>query len=74
MIKLRSIKWAGHVIRMGEVRNAYKIVVGRADRKKPYGGPRRRWEDNIRIDIREIWWKVWTGFTCLRIGASGGLS
>jgi hypothetical protein len=42
---------------MGEVRNAYKILVGKPKRKRPLGKPRRRWEDNIRMGLREIWWE-----------------
>jgi hypothetical protein len=56
IIKSRRIKWAGHVARMGEKRNAYRILVGKPDRKRPLGRPRRRWEDNIKIDLREIRW------------------
>jgi hypothetical protein len=51
MIKSRRIKWAVHVARMGEKRNAYRIFVG-----KPEGIPRRRWVDNIKMDLREIEW------------------
>jgi hypothetical protein len=46
--------WAGHVIRMGEKRNAYRILVGNSEGKRPLGRPRRRWVDSIKIDIREI--------------------
>jgi hypothetical protein len=42
----------------GEIRNAYKILVGKPERKRPLGRPRRRWEDNIRMDLREIGWEV----------------
>jgi hypothetical protein len=48
-IKSRRMRWAGHAARMGEGRNVYRILVGR-----PEGRPRRRWEDNIKIDLREI--------------------
>jgi hypothetical protein len=41
---------------MGEKRNAYRILVGNPERKRPIGRPRRRWEDNIRVDLREIGW------------------
>jgi hypothetical protein len=46
----------GYVARMGEKRNAYRILVGKPEGKKPLGIPRRRWEDNIRMDLREIGW------------------
>jgi hypothetical protein len=42
---------------MGEMRNAYKILVGKTERKRPLGKPRRRWEDNIRKELTEIWWE-----------------
>jgi hypothetical protein len=54
MIKSRIMRWAGHVARMGEVRGAYNILVGRPEGKRPLGTPRRRWEDNIKMDLREI--------------------
>jgi hypothetical protein len=50
------IKWAGHVARMGETRNAYKIFLGKPEGKRPLGRPRRRWMDNIKMDLREIGW------------------
>jgi hypothetical protein len=52
--KARRMRWAGHVARMGEVRGAYNILVGRPEGRRPLGRPRRRWEDNIRMDLREI--------------------
>jgi hypothetical protein len=54
MIKSRRMRWAGHEVRMGEKRNAYRILVGKPEGKRPLGRPRRRWEDNIRIYLREI--------------------
>jgi hypothetical protein len=54
MIKSRRMRWAGHVARMGAKRNTYRILVGKPERKKPLGRPRRRWVDNIKIDLREI--------------------
>jgi hypothetical protein len=56
MIKSRRMRWAGHVARMGEKRNAYRILVGNPEGKRPLGRPRRRWVDNIKIDLREIGW------------------
>ncbi|KAJ4446228.1 hypothetical protein ANN_12922 [Periplaneta americana] len=53
-IKSRRLRWAGHVARMGESRNAYKVLVGRPEVKRPLGRPRRRWEDNIKMDLREV--------------------
>jgi hypothetical protein len=54
VIKARRMRWAGHVERMGEVRVAYYILVGRPEGRRPLGRPRRRWEDSINIDLREI--------------------
>jgi hypothetical protein len=54
LTKARRMRWAGHVARMGEVRGAYNILVGRPEGRRPLGRPRRRWEDNIKIDLREI--------------------
>ncbi|KAJ4451034.1 hypothetical protein ANN_02470 [Periplaneta americana] len=50
----RRLRWAGHVARMGESRNAYRVLVGRPEGKTPLGRPRRRWEDNIKMDLREV--------------------
>jgi hypothetical protein len=55
VIKSRRIRWAGHVARMGEGRGAYRVLVGRSEGKRPLGRPRRRWEYNIKMDLREIW-------------------
>jgi hypothetical protein len=52
--KSRRIRWAGNVARMGEKRNAYRIFVGKSEGKRPLGRPRRRWVDNIKVDLREI--------------------
>jgi hypothetical protein len=49
-------RWAGHVARMGEGRNVYRVLVGKPDGKRPLGRPRRRWEDGIKMDLREIGW------------------
>jgi hypothetical protein len=54
VIKSRRMRWAGHVARMGEGRGVYGVLVGRSESKRPLGRPRRRWEDNIKLDIREI--------------------
>jgi hypothetical protein len=54
MIKSRRMRWAGHVSRMGETRNAYRIMVGKPEGKRSLGRPRCRWVDNIKMDLREI--------------------
>jgi hypothetical protein len=56
MIKSRRMRWAGHVARMGEKMNAYRILVGKPEGKRPLGRPRRRWVGNIKMDLREIEW------------------
>ncbi|KAJ4434206.1 hypothetical protein ANN_22754 [Periplaneta americana] len=53
-IKSRRLRWAGHVARMGESRNAYRVLVERPEGKRPLGRPRRRWEDNIKMDLRAV--------------------
>jgi hypothetical protein len=54
VIKSRRMRWVGHVARMGEGRGVYRVLVGRPEGKRPLGRPRRRWEDNIKMDLREI--------------------
>jgi hypothetical protein len=56
MIKSRRMRWAGHVTRMGERRNAYRILVGEPEGQRPLGRPRRRRVVNIKIDLKEIEW------------------
>jgi hypothetical protein len=54
MMKSRGIRWAGHEARMGANMNAYRILVGKPEGKRPLGRPRRRWVDNIKMDLREM--------------------
>jgi hypothetical protein len=54
MVRSRRMRWAGHVPRMGEKRNAYRLLVGKPEGKRPLGRPRRRWVDNIKMDIGEV--------------------
>jgi hypothetical protein len=56
MIKSRRMRWAGHIARMGSKSTAYRILVGNPEEKRPLGRPRRRWVDNIKMDLREIGW------------------
>jgi hypothetical protein len=55
-IKSRRMRWAGHVAHMGEGRNVYRVLVGKPEGKRPLERPRHRWEDGIKIDLREIGW------------------
>ena len=54
VIKSRRMRWAGHVARMGEERGVYRVFVGKPEGKRPLGRPRRRWVDNIRMDLQEV--------------------
>jgi hypothetical protein len=54
VIKSRRMRWMGHVARMGEGRGVYRVLVGRPEGKRPLGRPRRRWEKNVKMDLREI--------------------
>jgi hypothetical protein len=56
MIKSRRMTWFGHVVLMGENRNAYRIYVGQPEGKRLLGRPRHMWEDNVKMDVREIGW------------------
>jgi hypothetical protein len=55
-MKSRRMRWAGHVARMGEKRNAYRNLVEKKEGKRPLGRPRSRWEDNSKMYLREIGW------------------
>jgi hypothetical protein len=72
-IKSRQMRWVGHVARMGEGRKVYKVLVGKPEGKRPFRRPRHRWEDGIRISLREIGCGVWIGFDWPRIGTGGEL-
>jgi hypothetical protein len=73
VIASRRLRWAGHVARMGERRGAYRAVVGKPEGRRSLESPRRRWEDNIKMDMREVGWGAWTGSIWLRIGTGGEL-
>jgi hypothetical protein len=55
MVKSRRMRWAGHAACMGEGRGAYRVLVGSSEGKRPLERPRRRWEVNIKMDVRENW-------------------
>jgi hypothetical protein len=56
VFKSRRMRWAGHVARMGEGRGAYRILVRRPEGRRPLGRPKRRWQDNIKMDLQEVGW------------------
>jgi hypothetical protein len=56
IIKARRMRWAGYVARMGEKRNAYRLLVGKPEGRRPLGRPRHRWLDNIRMDLVDVGW------------------
>jgi transcription termination factor 2 len=58
MLKSRRMRWTGHIARMEKNRNAYSILVGKQEGKRPLGRPRCGWVDNIKMDLREIGWDV----------------
>jgi hypothetical protein len=72
VIKSRRTKKTGHVSRVGERRGVYRVLVGEHERKRPLGRPGHRWADNIKMDLQEVGWGVWTGLGWLRIGTGGG--
>jgi hypothetical protein len=72
-VKSRRMRWVGHVARMGEGRNVYKVLVRKPEGKRPLGRPMSRWENGVRMDLRDITLGVWIGFDWLRTGTGGGL-
>ena len=63
VIKSRRMRWVGHVARMGEERGVYRVLVGKPEGNRPMGRPRRRWVNNIRMDLQEVgcWYIEWIG-------------
>jgi hypothetical protein len=70
VIRVDKSRRTGHVAGMGEMRNAYRILVGKPEATRPLGRSRNSWEDNIRTDLRERGWNVWTERMWFRIGTS----
>jgi hypothetical protein len=73
LLKSRRMRRAGHVARMDDKRNAYRLLAGKPDGKRPLGRPRRRWVNNIRMDLGEVDGVMWIGLILLRIGTGGEL-
>jgi hypothetical protein len=72
VIKSRRMGLAGHVARMGGGRGAYRVLVGRPEGRRPLDSPRRRLEDNIKMDLQEVGCGALTGLIWLRIWTGGG--
>jgi hypothetical protein len=73
VIKSRRKRWAVHVACMGKGRGVYRVLVGRPKRKRPLGRPRHRWEDNIKMYLREIGINGANRIQLTQLGSSGGL-
>jgi hypothetical protein len=71
VIKLRRKRWTGHVARVVEGIGVYRALVRKPEGRKSLGRPRRRWEDNIKMDLQKSGVWVWTGSSWLRIGTGG---
>ena len=90
VVKSRRMRWAGHVARMGEGRGVYMVLVWKPEGKRPLGRPRRRWEDNIKMDLQEVggacggwmelnqdrdrWWALVSTVMNLRVPKMRGIS
>jgi hypothetical protein len=68
VINSKSMRWAGHVARMGEGRDLYRVLVGKPMGKRPLGRPKCRWDGNIKMDLQE----VWTGLSWLGLETGSG--
>jgi len=73
VVKSTGMRWAGHVALMGESSGVYRVLVWKSEGKRPFGRPRRRWEDNIKMDLQEVGYGALTGLIWLRLGTGGGL-
>ena len=86
VVKSRRMRWAGHVARMGEDRGVHRVLLGKPEGKRPLGRPRRRWEDNIKMDLQEVgggcgdWMELaqdrdrWRAFVGYGEGLSGSIN
>ena len=73
VVKSRRMRWAGHVARMGKGRGVHRVLVGNLRERDQLGRPRRRWEDNIKMDLQEVGGACGgIGWSSLRIGTGGG--
>ena len=90
VVKSRRMRWAGHVARMGDGRGVHRVLIGKPEGKRPLGRPRRRWECNIKMDLREVgggggdwmelaqdrdrWWVLVSTVRNLRVPKMRGIS
>ena len=72
VIKLKRVRWMEHIVRIGERRGIYKVLLGKPEGKRPLRRPKHRWEDSIKMDLQEVGCGVWTGLNWGRIGTGGG--
>jgi hypothetical protein len=72
VIKSRIMRCVGHVTLIGERTDVYRVLLGKPEGKRPLGRPRRRLEDNIKMDLQEVGGVLGTGWSWLRIGTGGG--
>jgi hypothetical protein len=72
VVKSKRMRWAGHVACMGEERGVHRVLMGKPEGKNPLGRPRRRWEDNIKMDFRKLEVVVGSRWSWIRIGTGGG--
>jgi hypothetical protein len=71
VIKSRGKRLAGHIACMGAGRGVYRVLVGKPERKRLVGRPRRGWEDNIKMNLQEVGCGLWTGYCWVRIETGG---
>ena len=67
------MRWAGYVACVGKRRGVCRVLAVKSEGKRPLGRPKRRREDNIKIDLQEVVWEVWIGFIWLRVKTGGEL-
>jgi len=70
VVKSRRMRWAGHVVHIGEMKNLYRFLLGKPEGRRPLGRPRHRWLDNIRMDLPNV--GIRTGLGWPRIETGGG--
>jgi hypothetical protein len=72
VVKSRRMRWVGHVVHMGEGRIVHRVLMGKPEGNRPLGRPKRRWEDNIKMDLRDVEGGCGARWSWFRIGTGGG--